>query len=210
LARHDRKKRPHIKNLVTALPLISILYGLSFAYLCFGSFLFHASLTRMGQHWDMAATYLLTAMPIIVLGWKLNLSRLVFTPVLESKKWLRTSAAVLAITFATAATLFYLFKWHINSGFVMPAMILVTMLLVGSYMGLRKNVTFRGLYAVLGLIFVIAAFVIWYQDKAKVWCDPESMLQGHAAWHFLTGLGALFIYFWMRSETPVKPVEEAF
>lgn len=204
LAWNDRKNRPVKKNLITMLPWASILYGFSFAYLCFGSFLFHASLTRMGQHWDMAATYLLTSMPIIVLGWQISLSQMRFKSILDSKKWLRTSNGVLTVVFALTATAFYLLKWHLNSGFAMPALILTTMLLVGSYMAFKKDAKFITRYAVMGLIFVIAAFVIWYQDKAKIWCDPDSIVQGHAAWHFLTGLGALFIYFWMRSETPLE------
>jgi hypothetical protein len=56
--------------------------------------------------------------------------------------------------------------------------------------------------AALGTILV--AFAIWNVTKS-LWCDPHSLLQGHAAWHLLDAASAyLLLRFW-ASERLTQP-----
>ena len=54
--------------------------------------------------------------------------------------------------------------------------------------------------AALGTILV--AFLVWSVTKTR-WCDPHSLLQGHAAWHLLDAVSAYLLFrFWASEERP--------
>jgi hypothetical protein len=44
------------------------------------------------------------------------------------------------------------------------------------------------------LASLAVAFVIWNLDNLGIWCQPESLLQGHAFWHVLGAAAGLGIY----------------
>ncbi|ABL81200.1 hypothetical protein Noca_1687 [Nocardioides sp. JS614] len=46
---------------------------------------------------------------------------------------------------------------------------------------------------------VVVAFGIWNLTKT-LWCDPDSLLQGHAAWHLLDALAAYLLFRLWASE----------
>jgi hypothetical protein len=52
-----------------------------------------------------------------------------------------------------------------------------------------------------GLASFTAAFVIWNLSRTgAVWCEPDSFLQGHAAWHLLTAVSVGCFYLYFRGE----------
>lgn len=51
------------------------------------------------------------------------------------------------------------------------------------------------------LASILVAFAIWNATKVR-WCDPSSLLQGHAAWHLLDALSAYLIFRLWASERP--------
>jgi hypothetical protein len=61
----------------------------------------------------------------------------------------------------------------------------------------------------LGLAFgsLIIAALVWAADLGHVWCDPASLLQGHALWHLLTAAaaGAAFAYYRAGFSRAVAP-----
>jgi hypothetical protein len=58
-----------------------------------------------------------------------------------------------------------------------------------------------------GLATFAVAFVIWNLSRTGgVWCDPESLLQGHALWHLLSGLSVGCFYLYLRGEGPEEAV----
>jgi hypothetical protein len=57
--------------------------------------------------------------------------------------------------------------------------------------------------ASLGAILV--AFTIWNVTKS-LWCDPHSLVQGHAAWHLLDAASAYLLFRLWASERSVEPV----
>lgn len=46
---------------------------------------------------------------------------------------------------------------------------------------------------------ILVAFAIWNATKTR-WCDPHSLLQGHAAWHLLDALSAYLLFRLWASE----------
>jgi hypothetical protein len=61
--------------------------------------------------------------------------------------------------------------------------------------GLRTDLRWGA--GALGAILV--AFAIWNVTK-QAWCDPDSLLQGHAAWHLLCALAAYLMFRLWASE----------
>ena len=49
------------------------------------------------------------------------------------------------------------------------------------------------------LATLLAAFAIWNLTKAA-WCDPDSLVQGHAAWHLLGAVAAYLLFRLWASE----------
>ena len=48
----------------------------------------------------------------------------------------------------------------------------------------------------LGVVMLSAGFAIWFVSRTGgIWCDPASIVQGHAAWHVLgaTGVAVIFV-----------------
>ena len=57
----------------------------------------------------------------------------------------------------------------------------------------------RVTYGVVALAAMLVAFTIWLLSNAG-WCDPTSLLQGHAAWHLLCAVAAYFLFRFYESE----------
>jgi hypothetical protein len=54
----------------------------------------------------------------------------------------------------------------------------------------------RGAYRLALLLAAAGAACWWLGRTASLWCDPDSLLQGHAAWH---ALGAAALAAWSRA-----------
>jgi hypothetical protein len=44
-----------------------------------------------------------------------------------------------------------------------------------------------------GIGLLVIAYGLWVLDDRGVLCRPDSLLQGHAAWHTLTAVSALML-----------------
>jgi len=64
-----------------------------------------------------------------------------------------------------------------------------------------------GRWMMLGAGLFLLAFVIWLPSgNGGPLCDPDSLLQGHAAWHFLCAGATVALYCYARSERIFAPV----
>lgn len=67
----------------------------------------------------------------------------------------------------------------------------------------RKDLRRSNLWGLASVGTLAVAFAIWSAAKSgSSLCRPESLLQGHAAWHILDALAAWFLYRFYASETP--------
>ena len=90
-------------------------------------------------------------------------------------------------------------------------------ILIGVFVAIEVAV-FRGVpesrprHAWLGVAALMfgLAFAIWIPSRTGApWCNPTSMLQGHAAWHLLDAAAVGAIYMFYRSEQQAVLFEEA-
>jgi hypothetical protein len=186
-ARHDESSA--IQNVsrakISLTPANTVVYVFSLLLIGLGSAFFHASLSFVGQFFDLMGMYLLITFVILH-----NLARFQKLPVLGFAGW------YIAFNLLLAVGLIELPEWrrHFFGGLVLAAVPLEL------WPRQRRRLKPKRIYLALALVMFALAFLIWVLDLTRVICEPRSWLQGHAAWHVL-GAGAaglLFIYF--RSE----------
>jgi len=192
---HDlRRRAPARAGYVVRTPAMSILFGVACCYLGFGSGLFHASLTRLGQQLDVAAMY----SPLVV-AIAINVGRRV--PRLNEgggaagiPTWPILAGLALVTCF-----LLYEYKWSMRSSVVLPALILIVAVLALLDRFQRRS-RLSVLMLILSLAALVAARICWVLDVAGTFSGPDAWLQGHAVWHLLTALSLAAIYLYYRNE----------
>ena len=174
-------------NSVRNAPFLSILLAANFIYLSFGSAFFHSSLTWIGQRVDMNATYGLT-LSLICIG----MVQVVAKKELSKQIQIATVLGMLLLIVG-----FLPLALQISSAVLLPALFLALLLL-----GIGNYVQYRSLRSpmllILSFVLLAVAIQVRTMDVAKINCDPLSIWQGHALWHFLTATSSLCMYFYFR------------
>jgi Ceramidase len=171
-------------NKLQTFPALSICMGLCFIYLSFGSSLFHASLTYVGQRVDMNGTY---SISIVLLA--IGIFQ-VFSFENFNKYYL--------LCFIVSALLGFIFLAPlVSSSIVLPLLILsVLALKIITYFKFKKQHYLFLIFLSFMLIWV--AIKIRTRDVEKINCDPNAILQGHAIWHILTAASSFCSFAFFR------------
>ena len=162
-------------NSIRSSPYLSILLAANFIYLSFGSAFFHSSLTWIGQRIDMNATYGLT-LSLICIG-------------------LVQVGLVIGMLLLIAG--FLPLALQISSSILLPSLFLI-LLVLGIINYFQYPSQRSPLLGLLSFVLLAVAIQIRSMDVAKINCDPMSIWQGHALWHFLTATSSLCMYLYFR------------
>ena len=174
-------------NSVRNSPYLSILLAANFIYLSFGSAFFHSSLTWIGQRIDMNATYGLT-LSLICIG---------MVQVLVKKELSKQMQVGLVLGMLLLIAGFLPLALQISSSILLPSLFFI--LLVIGIINFYQHPSQRSpLLGVLSFALLAVAIQIRSMDVAKINCDPMSIWQGHALWHFLTATSSLCMYLYFR------------
>ncbi len=180
------------RNRLRGFPGLSILLGVCFIYLSFGSAFFHASLTWMGQRVDMNGTYSLSIVTLAIGLYS------VFHKVELSEKTKKITVAGLIVIILA----FYEIHLRVSSSILLPAFILsVWLVTIINYFQLRRKRSI--LLAVASFVLIISALKIRQLDVDKIGCDPNSIFQGHSLWHVMTGISTFCGYAFFRFEKSI-------
>jgi len=192
----DSKKSINFgENELIQSPQLSILFGLSCCFLGFCSGLFHASLSRLGQHLDVASMYppLLSCIAIFMNRWIKYI--FIKNNTGDSKLWI-----IFYVLITVMSYYLYKFKWSMSAFKVLTCLISI----LGIF-GLIDYLFFRHMFCfkwlMLSVLALVSARIIWLRDVAKKFSAPDFLFQGHALWHVLTALSLMSLYFYLRSES---------
>jgi hypothetical protein len=174
-------------NSVRSSSYLSILLAANFIYLSFGSAFFHSSLTWIGQRIDMNATYGLT-LSLICIG---------FVQVLVKKELTKQIQVGLVVGMLLLIAGFLPLALQISSSILLPSLFLI-LLVFGIINYLQYPSQRSTLLGLLSFVLLAVAIQIRSMDVAKINCDPMSIWQGHALWHFLTATSSLCMYLYFR------------
>ena len=164
---------------------MSFTYSIAVILIGVTSLYYHASLTFLGQWFDVMSMYLLAIFMLVY-----NLAR---------KSNLKSSSFLLLYIGLNAIAGLIQYYYPEARRYLFAFLLVLAMV---SEIFARK--AFRGVQKLQWLLAAIAsialAFVIWILDIRKIICLEHSFLQGHAAWHILCALTSFFLYLYYRNE----------
>lgn len=187
-AKYDRSGQSHISmvNPMTRRMVYGFLFGLSLILIGLGSAFYHASLTFIGQVFDVMGMYLLASFILIY-----NMCR-----------GRNLNQAIVVIAFLSLnLSLAGLLIWYPEFRRYLFAIMIVLALIPEYLTRRRKKTTINWRFIVVSVLTLALAFFIWILDITKVLCRPYGVFQGHAIWHILGALSSGFLYLYYRSET---------
>jgi len=170
---------------------------LIFAWACIaiglGSMFYHASLSFVGQWFDVMSMYLLGTFMVLYAAQRLsgNGSRSRRMP--KDSRAFTVSYIVINLALGVL-----LIMWPEARRYLFGALI-VSALILEAILYRRKQTTLQAKWLIAALGVYVVAQIIWTLDLNHIVCDPTSVLQGHAVWHVLTALSAGLVYGYYQS-----------
>lgn len=177
-------------------PLLISIYVSAIFYMGPGSMFFHGSMTQWGGWLDVISMYVFVNFVICYLiyrTWNFSLTFFIIT-----------YFSLCASTIALSVFL------HGLSSQVFPifAAVLISLALLQSIpinklaLGRTKELKLENRWLIFSISFFIIAVTIWaLSDTGRMLCYPDSLLQGHAAWHLLSACMTVCIHFYFLSES---------
>lgn len=178
-------------NLMTRQKSYATTYGVALLLIGLGSTFYHASLTFVGQFFDVMGMYLLATFVLLY-----NLDRWRAMP----KK-----SFVLMYLAANLILAYLLIEVPVLRRWIFGA-ILLAALAPEFLRRQQRQVDIQTKYLRAALATMLTAFIIWILDYTRILCDPNSWLQGHALWHLLGAQAAGYLYLYYRSENTTPSV----
>lgn len=163
----------------------SILMGLASIIIGVGSAFYHASLTFIGQFFDVFGMFLLAAFMLVYALeqiWKL---RIITTLGL----FLTLNIFLSWLQIAIPDTRRYAF-----------AIVLVIALVLEYYFRMKDKPQINVQLLQVGIGLLAGAYIIWILDNTRIVCFETSLLQGHALWHLLGAVSVVFLHQYYLSE----------
>lgn len=178
-------RQPRSDTFLVRTPALSLAFGAACCCLGIGSGLFHASLTRLGQHLDVASMY-----PPLMVMIAVGVGR-----------WFparRTWPFLLVLVALTSGLLFY-YKWSMSSRIVLNSLAgsVAASTLLARFCSSRM---LDGRWLLASSAALVVAVFCRQLDIAGRFSGPDAWAQGHALWHILTALSLGCVYAFYRSE----------
>ncbi|HSK19541.1 MAG TPA: ceramidase domain-containing protein [Longimicrobiales bacterium] len=182
-----RRQRPRNGSAgpLLALPVYAAIFAGATLVIGIGSMFYHASLTFRAQTTDVLGMYLIGSFLVLH-----NAAR-VWT-IRE-----RTAAALYLI--GNGALLWMLVAVPEARRYVFGVLVLSAIVLEHAARS-RGDIRSRPGYFRGALAMFLLGFGIWTLDITHTVCRPESLLQGHAAWHVASAASLFFIFMYYLSD----------
>jgi hypothetical protein len=192
------------ENLMTATFFFPVLFACIVVFLGPGSIAMHGSNGPWGGFLDLLSMFMISS---FVFCYALNrLFRLpdtvfvaLFLVSVVASSWINLQPFNGASPYLTISE--YIFALQLVLSF--PAELYIR------FAGRTGSAVVRGMASVLTMC---TAFLIWNLSRTtESWfCDPDSLIQGHAIWHILNALAAYFLFmYYVTEEMPVLLADRA-
>jgi dihydroceramidase len=175
-------KRSPARRLPTS---YSYVMGVACIIIGLGSAFYHASLTFIGQFFDVFGMFLLAVFMLVYAFeriWTLRLTATIslFLTINIFLSWLQI---------AIPDTRRYVF-----------AIVLIVALIFEVHFRRKSNPQIETRWLRLGIGLLAVAYIIWILDNTRTLCFETSLLQGHAVWHLLGAVSVWLLYRYYVSE----------
>jgi len=163
----------------------STIMGIACLIIGIGSAFYHASLTFIGQFFDVFGMFLLATFMLVYSIERIYNLRLTTTIML----FLLFNIFLSGLQIAIPDTRRYVF-----------AVVLIVALFFESYFRIKYKPQIEVRWLRYGIGLLTVAYSIWILDNTRVLCFENSLLQGHAVWHILGAISVLFLHRYYASE----------
>ena len=178
-------RRGEPRNAMQSQRAFWMVFGLAAIAIGAGSFFYHASLTFVGQWFDVMGMYL-----FITFALAYNYARLrPIRPAIFVIGYVVMNAMLCYLLIVNPAARRQAFTVLVYCVIALELLVLLVE---------RPRIKTRYFVSAIGLLAI--AYGIWTLDESGLLCVPASWLQGHAVWHVLTALSAGSLYLYYGSE----------
>lgn len=173
----SRRSRERDTREATLIPLL----GFTMLFIGASSFFYHATLSFFGQFLDIFSMY--------------TFGLLLFFGALYRAGHLRGSYALAGFVAASIVFGLLQFAYPDARRILFTALLLPGIILELTAWVTRHSPRSRRVWAIYaGLGVMVVAYGIWLLDQTPAFCDPGSLLQGHATWHVLGAVAAFLVF----------------
>jgi hypothetical protein len=175
---------PLLPALPTAFAVVTVLLGPASAAM-------HATQSALGGHLDLLSMYLIASFAAAYAAMRLLRRRPTF---FFQVFLLLVAACELIGTYSHEVPVVHM-AGNLAFGVLLVAAVVMETLLWRRAEGTRTDWRFGA----ASVCAMVVAFVVWNLAQGP-WCDPHSLLQGHAAWHLLDAVAAYLLFRLYASE----------
>ena len=186
------QKSPPGRNLIRRRRAYPIIYGIATVVIGVGSLFYHASLSFVGEWFDLVGMYMLVSFSVLY-----SLARLYDW---SNSKFVFFYVSI-NILLGLQQYFFPTYSQVIFGTGIALALVMETLYRIQHYPLMAKSYFFASFGAFM------LAWGIWLLDVHGILCDPRSWMQGHAVWHLLCATAAGLLYMYYRSERNGFPGE---
>jgi hypothetical protein len=163
----------------------AVIMGLACILIGVGSAFYHASLTFIGQFFDVFGMFLLAAFTLVY-AWE--------------RIWNLRLATTLSLYLALNLFLSWLQIAIPDTRRYAFAVVLILALVFEYYFRLKRKPQIEVRWLWIGTSLLGTAYIIWILDNTRLVCFENSLFQGHAGWHILGAIAVLFLHRYYVSE----------
>jgi len=177
----------HRHNLLNRYRAYPRLFACVVAFLGPGSMFLHASHTKWGHRVDVASMYLFACLMISY----------------AAARAFRLSTARFAALYTSLCVVFVAttFVPSVPDEAAFGVLLAAAGAAEAGLARWRPETTRERRWIVAALVAFLAAFAVWVRSLSNgPWCNPDSALQGHAAWHLACAIAAGCTVVYLRSE----------
>jgi hypothetical protein len=184
-AAYDRYSADHTAPPLRRSAVLAALFATSVLVIGTGSAFYHASLTFVGQTWDVLGMYLLGTYLLLY-----NVTR-----------FRRTSPLMIAILYVlmNSALLVLLVAWPLLRRYAFGILIFGVLWMEWAIRR-RQRVFANRAHLTVALALLGGGFAIWLLDLTRLVCTTDSWIQGHAIWHGVGAVATFEMFLYLRSE----------
>ena len=157
------------------------LLGVTMLFIGVSSFFYHATLSFLGQFLDIFSMY--TFGLLLFFGALYRAGRIRGSYALAGFVVSSIGFGLLQFAYPDARRILF-------AALLLPGIILELTPWITGYSPRSRRV--GAIYA--GLAVMVVAYGIWLLDQTPAFCQPGSLLQGHAIWHVLTAVAGFLVF----------------
>jgi Ceramidase len=171
----------------------AIMFGIAAITVGVGSVLLHATLTLWGQFADVLGMYLVSGFSLVYALAKIG-------------RLDRAKSAMLYAAVCIGLITILLIAPEARRWLFFAVLLTALIIEIAFARPLRPGAILR--YLLLGALVKAIGFGVWVLDQNRILCAPDSLIQGHAFWHFCGAVSLWLTYCYFRSESPAQTVDK--